>query len=82
MAEIIAERVFIRKMGGGCKVAPGAIGRSMGDRLSLLATILSPDGKEKIQAIKDGLVSSAEQVGASLAEKMRELSVEPLSTRA
>ncbi len=81
MAEIVAERAFIREMGGGCKVPMGAVARSMGNRLSLLATILSPDGKEKIQAIQDGLLSSAEHVGVTLAEKMRELGSEDLVRR-
>ncbi len=71
--EIEAERELVRVLEGGCKVPVGALARSDGDRIRIVACIFSIDGKEKLLAertgpVQDGIVL-AREVGEELIEK-------------
>lgn len=81
MAEVLAERAFVRKIGGGCKVPLGAIARAQNGTLSLCASILSPDGKEKIHTSEFGDLASPEALGLKVAQEMLEIGARDLIRR-
>ena len=71
--EIEAERELVRVLEGGCKVPVGALARSDGDRIRIVACIFSIDGKEKLLAertghVQDGMIL-ASAIGEELIEK-------------
>lgn len=70
MAAVLAERAFVRKIGGGCKVPLGAIAQVKNGALSLYASVLSPDGKTKIQTSKVGDPTSPEELGLKVAQEI------------
>jgi len=70
MIEITAERALIKEIGGGCKIPLGAIARVHGNKLSLKACILSPDGKIRIRTSQNGSVDSPEEVGVKAAHDL------------
>lgn len=72
MAEIKAERAFIREIGGGCKIPVGALARAENNTLTLYASILSPNGKKKIFCSLRGPTSKPEDIGVELAIKLKE----------
>jgi len=72
MVSVLAERAFIKEVGVGCKIPVGAIARVQNNTLSLYASILSPDGKMRIQASKVGDPASPEEVGSKLAHELLE----------
>jgi hydroxymethylbilane synthase len=78
MAAVLAERAFVRKIGGGCKVPLGAIAQVKNGALSLYASVLSPDGKTKIQASKAGDSASPEELGLKVAQEILMLGAESL----
>ena len=72
MASVLAERAFIKEIGGGCKVALGAYAQVQNNVLSLYATVLSPDGKTKIQTSKVGDPMHPEELGSKAAKEILE----------
>ncbi|MFQ6052832.1 MAG: hydroxymethylbilane synthase [Candidatus Bathyarchaeia archaeon] len=48
MAAVEAERAFVNACGGGCKVPLGVIARSK-EKMEIYATLLSPDGRIRLQ---------------------------------
>jgi len=81
MAEIRAERVFVREVGGGCKVPIGAIARASGNTLSLYASVLSPDGKVKVHTSLVGDVKSPEKLGVKVAQNLLKMGAAELIQR-
>lgn len=67
IAEVLAEKAFVQKIGGGCKVPMGAVAKARNTRISLLATILSPDGSAKIQSSKVGDINAPKDLGILVA---------------
>ncbi len=78
MAATFAERALAREVAGGCKVPLGAHARVEGGRLILQASVLSPDGKVRIQASGSGDASSPDEVGRRVFRSMLELGVSEL----
>jgi len=66
-AEVLAEKAFVQKIGGGCKVPMGAVAKARNTSISLLATILSPDGSAKIQSSKVGDINAPKDLGILVA---------------
>ncbi len=58
---VLAERALLCSLGGGCQVPIGAHARLEGDRVHLLAIVISPDGKQIVRREAEG---SADQPGA------------------
>lgn len=73
MAAVLAEKAFVRKIGGGCKVPLGAIAQVKNGELSLYTSVLSPDGKTKIQTSKVGDLASPEELGLKVAQEILNL---------
>ncbi len=62
LAAVEAERSFMETMGGGCSTPIGVNARLEGN-LRLFASILSPDGKERVQYRKMGNSSDPKRFG-------------------
>lgn len=78
MVESAAERSLIRELGGGCKVPIGAVGQATGSKLRLYASIISPDGRVRINADRTKSVSEAEALGREVAQELRRLGADAL----
>jgi hydroxymethylbilane synthase len=67
----LAERAFLRAMGGGCRTPIAALGTIMnGSTLKLEGMVAVPDGRKMLHASVEGSITSPEEVGARLAKKM------------
>ncbi|GCC11352.1 porphobilinogen deaminase [archaeon] len=71
MARVLAERSLLIEMGGGCQIPLGAFSKIEGDKLEIIATVISPDGSERIDVKTEGELSRPEDLGRELAEKLR-----------
>lgn len=81
MAEVQAERAFIQKIGGGCKVPLGIVARTNGRTMTLHGTMLSPDGKTKIQIHRSGDISKPTELGMRAAREILKLGADELINR-
>ena len=66
----MAERAFLRAMGGGCRAPIAAFGTVNSSTLKLEGMVASPDGRRVLRASEEGSATSPEEVGIRLAEKM------------
>lgn len=64
---IAAERAFLGRVGGDCKVPAGAFAEAEGDRLRVDAFISSEDGQRFYRRSVSGPIAEAETLGASVA---------------
>jgi len=69
-AEIEAERELVRVLEGGCKVPVGALARAHGDRIVIVASIFSIDGKEKLLAERSGRVRDVVELAREMGEEL------------
>ncbi len=67
---MLAERALLRGLGGGCLVPIGARAVVEGDRLTLRAAVLAPDGSRRVADEAEGPALEAEEVGRRLAGRM------------
>ncbi len=67
---VMAERAFLRALGGGCRAPIAALGTVNNPALKLEGMIASPDGRRTLRASEEGSAMSPEKVGAHLARKM------------
>lgn len=70
---VIAERAFLRALGGGCRAPIAALGTVDGTTLKLEGMIASMNGKEMLRASQEGAATSPEDIGVRLAHKMLDL---------
>jgi len=69
---VLAERAFLRAMGGGCQVPMGAAATVNGGSLVLRAVVLRPDGGLRLETQSTGAANEAERLGEVVAELLRE----------
>src|SRR5437667_4073123 len=69
-AAVTAERAVLSALGGGCLTPIGAHARVNGERLRIMAIVLSTDGAESVRDLAEGLASEAALVGRELGEKL------------
>ena len=69
---VLAERNFLRAMGGGCQVPMGAAATVAGTTLTLRAAVLKPDGTVRLEATRTGPTADAEALGQKVAEQLLE----------
>jgi hydroxymethylbilane synthase len=69
----LAERAFLRGLGGGCQLPIAAHARFEGELLKLDGLVARPDGSKRLQDSLTGPPEKAEEIGASLASKLIEL---------
>lgn len=63
----LAERAFLRGLGGGCQLPIAAHARLEGDLLKLYGLVARPDGSKRLQDSLTGAPDKAEEIGSSLA---------------
>jgi hydroxymethylbilane synthase len=68
--EIMAERAFLKGLGGGCRLPVAAYGKKRGDELTLKGLVGSPDGKTVIADQVRGGYGDFEELGRMLAGKI------------
>jgi len=66
-AATAAERALLEALGGGCQVPIGALAEPQGDRLNLAATVVSPDGRQRVRNADTGPPAEADALGKRLA---------------
>jgi len=69
-AAVTAERALLGALGGGCQVPIGAHATVSGDRLTLSAVVVSPDGEKLVRDRADAGVTEAEQIGRKMGEAL------------
>ncbi len=69
-AATIAERAFLRRLGGGCHVAVAALGTVEHDRLRLRGLVADTDGQRLLRGEIEGALDEAEALGEGLAEEL------------
>lgn len=69
-AEALAERALLHALHGGCNAPLGAHARARDDVITLVARVLSHDGRECIDDAVHGSIDDAEALGRALAERM------------
>ncbi len=69
-AAVLAERAFLRGLGGGCLVPIGAPGVVEGLMLHLRGSVLPVDGLCRVQGEVEGLAEHSEALGSKLAEML------------
>lgn len=67
-----AERAFLRKLNGNCKIPIAAHAKVEGDRLTINGVIAKDRASKLYYGSKEGLVADFEQIGGSLAEEIIE----------
>lgn len=69
-AEVAAERGVLAKLGGGCHLPMGVLARVSGDRLTLHARVVSPDGTRMVEERGEGAVADAAALGAEVGDRL------------
>lgn len=69
-AAVLAERAFLRELGGGCLVPIGALGLVQGEELRLRGAVLPSDGTRCVSGEESGTVAEAAEVGGRLARRL------------
>jgi hydroxymethylbilane synthase len=67
---VLAERAFLRGLGGGCLVPIGAAGMVRGGVVSLRGVVLDTEGRCRIDGEKSGSAAHAERIGKELADRL------------
>jgi hydroxymethylbilane synthase len=67
---VTAERALLAALGGGCQVPVGAYATVTGDRLSLQAVVVSPDGVHLVRDRCEGPAADAVRIGRELGEAL------------
>ncbi|HLJ92411.1 MAG TPA: hydroxymethylbilane synthase, partial [Gemmataceae bacterium] len=67
---VLAEREFLRCLGGGCQVPIGALGCRIEQGLTLRGVVLDPEGRHRVHGEVTGTVPDAEALGRQLAEQL------------
>ena len=74
----LAERAFLRGLGGGCQLPIAAHARFEGELLKLDGLVAKPDGSKRLQESLSGPPETAEALGASLASTLIQRGAEAL----
>jgi len=80
-AAVAAERGFLALLDGSCRTPIAAHAIVEGERIRFRGLIVSPDGQEAYEAVREGLRSEAAQLGADAAREVRERAGEKFFTR-
>ena len=68
----LAERAFLRGLGGGCQLPIAAHARFEGELLKLEGLVANPDGTKRLHDSVSGPPDAAEEIGSSLASTLIE----------
>jgi hydroxymethylbilane synthase len=67
---VVAERLLLLTLRAGCLAPVGALAQAQGERLSLTAVVLSPDGRQRVSAAAAMTTSDATYLGQAVAEEL------------
>ena len=70
---VTAERAFVERLGGGCRVPMAAYGAVNGNTLKLVGMVISEDGKQVIKAQLEAPGDEPRAAGYALAERLLSL---------
>lgn len=68
--QVLAERAFLRRLGGGCQIPVGARAWTDDDQIRLLGMICEVEGRRLYRGEITGSVKDAERLGQELAERL------------
>jgi len=68
---VAAERALLRTLDGSCRTPIAALARLDGERLTLAAEILRPDGSGRLTARREGPAADAEAMGLDAGAELR-----------
>ena len=68
--EVLAERAFLRRLGGGCQVPVGARATLVETHLQIHGVVAKPDGRSLFRGEKTGMATDVEKLGRELAEEL------------
>jgi hydroxymethylbilane synthase len=80
MVEVVAERAFLMRLGGGCQLPVGARARFQGKSLRLMGVVADPDGRKIFKEAAEGSAAQAEDLGKTLAERLLNLGADKILT--
>ncbi len=69
-AAVAAERALLSALGGGCQTPIGAHAQVVGERLRLMAVVLSADGSQSVRDQAEGAVGDAGPIGQELGKRL------------
>jgi hydroxymethylbilane synthase len=69
-AEIDAERGVLSTLGGGCHLPLGCLGRAAAGRVSLVARVVSSEGREMVEERGDAALADAESLGRRVGDAL------------
>ena len=69
-AEAKAERAFMNEVGGGCKIPLGAFAHVEGKTIRILGSIISPEGKKRVNVRDEGSVEDPDSTGRNAGNKI------------
>jgi len=69
-AAVLAERMLLHSLGGGCQVPIGTVTEVAGVRLLLRGAVLPPDGSRRIEDEMSGSVHQPARLGQELAHRL------------
>lgn len=67
---VLAERAFLRRLGGGCQVPIAGYATRLGDRVTLRGLVAWPESGRGVRGSAEGDASDANALGVSLAETL------------
>jgi hydroxymethylbilane synthase len=67
---VLAERAFLRRLGGGCSFPVGTVTHVNHGSLELRGVVLRVDGSERLEGTVRGASSQAEELGIGLADQL------------
>lgn len=76
--EVLAERAFLGRLGGGCHIPVGARAWADGGRVRLAGVVADPEGKRLFKGEIAGSSAETEQLGIQLAERLLEEGAEEI----
>ncbi|MGH7773321.1 MAG: hydroxymethylbilane synthase [Candidatus Binatia bacterium] len=68
--EVMAERGFLKRLGGGCQIPVGACAWMSGDQIRLMGVVADVDGRKLFRGEISGPTEKAEKLGQELAERL------------
>jgi hydroxymethylbilane synthase len=71
-AAVVAERMFLEALGGGCQVPIGALGVPYDQKLRLWGLVTSPDGRRVVRGDLTGDLADPRALGRELADQLRD----------
>jgi uroporphyrinogen III methyltransferase/synthase len=76
--EVLAERAFLRALGGGCQVPVGALAYAEKGNVRLIGIVADTEGKQVLRDELSGAAEEAEELGESLARRLLQAGADKL----